>query len=73
MTESILQIIQPISALLLIVAILLQNRSGGLGSVFGSDGNVFYARRGIEQNVFISTIILTATFFSTSFVLFLLN
>jgi preprotein translocase subunit SecG len=52
---------------LLITAILLQQRGGGLSSVFGGDGSGFYrTRRGIEKMIFIATIILAALFMLTA-------
>ena len=47
---------------MLIVAILLQQKGGGLGAAFGGDGQVYRSRRGIEKSLFIATIILTALF-----------
>jgi len=50
-------------AVTLIALILLQERSAGLSSIFGSEGGGFYqARRGLEKAVFIATIVLTVIF-----------
>ena len=43
------QIAQMIVGVALTVAILLQARGAGLGSVFGGTGTVFKTRRGIDQ------------------------
>ncbi|OGN16619.1 MAG: preprotein translocase subunit SecG [Candidatus Yanofskybacteria bacterium RIFCSPHIGHO2_02_FULL_46_19] len=53
---------QIVVSILLIVAILLQQKGGGLGAAFGGDGQVYRSRRGIEKSLFIATIILTALF-----------
>jgi protein translocase SecG subunit len=58
---------QVILALLLTVAVLMQNRGGGLSNIFGGGGaNVFMTKRGLEKKLFIATIILSVLFFSVS-------
>ncbi len=54
--RSYLQIVQIIIAVALTVAILLQARGAGLGSVFGGTGAVFKTRRGIDKLLFRVTI-----------------
>ena len=49
-------------AVALIVAILLQSKGSGLGSVFGGDGSVFRTRRGAEKGLFNLTILLAIAF-----------
>ena len=49
-------------SMLLIVAILLQQKGGGLGSAFGGDGAVYRSRRGLEKALFVITIVLAALF-----------
>lgn len=71
--ESILNIIQIASAVLMIGSILLQQREGGLSTVFGGGGAIAHTRRGVEQYIFNATIILAVIFFGVSFVLFLLG
>ena len=62
------QVIQIIVAILLMIAVLLQNRGGGLSGVFGGSGGGFYmAKRGLEKKIFISTIVLSVIFFAVSF------
>lgn len=64
----ILNIIQIIISILLVTAILLQQRGGGLSSVFGGEGGgVYRTRRGIEKMVFVATIALAALFLITAF------
>ena len=57
-------IIQIIISILIVVLILLQERSSGLSGLFGGEGNTgFYqARRGLEKVIFISTIVLAVVF-----------
>ncbi len=57
-----LQIVQIIVAIALTVAILLQARGAGLGSVFGGSGAVFKTRRGIDKLLFRTTIVLAVVF-----------
>jgi len=61
-----LKIIQFVLGLLLILAILLQNRGAGLGGVFGGSGGVYLAKRGLEKKLFIATIVISILFFATS-------
>lgn len=60
--HQIINIIQIIISLLLIGAILLQQRGGGLGAVFGGESNIYQTRRGMEKFIFVSTIILAGLF-----------
>ena len=62
-----IKIAQVIVSILLIVAILLQNRGTGLGSAFGGSGGVYLTKRGLEKKLFIATIVLAVLFFSLSF------
>ncbi|MGH2487748.1 MAG: preprotein translocase subunit SecG [Ktedonobacterales bacterium] len=56
------QIMQIIIAVSLTVAILLQSRGAGLGSVFGGTGTVFKTRRGIDKLLFRLTIAFVVSF-----------
>lgn len=62
----ILNIVQIILSILLIVAILLQQRGGGLSPVFGGEGGAYRTRRGLERGLFISTIVLAVLFLATA-------
>jgi len=65
---------QIVVSILLIVAILLQQKGGGLGSAFGGDSAVYRSRRGIEKTLFIATIALAVLFISGALSgLFLIN
>ncbi|MFA5093602.1 MAG: preprotein translocase subunit SecG [Candidatus Omnitrophota bacterium] len=61
-----LKITQLVLSILLIIAILLQNRGAGLGGVFGGSGGVYLAKRGLEKKLFWLTIILAILFFAIS-------
>lgn len=63
----ILGIIQIVLAVLMVVAILLQQRGTGLSSAFGGEGNVYRTKRGAEKIIFIATIILAIAFLATAF------
>lgn len=65
--RTIINITQIVVSLLLIIGILMQQRGGGLSSVFGGDGSVYRTRRGVERIIFISTIMLAVLFFLTAF------
>ena len=47
---------------LLIVFILLQQRSQALGSAFGDTGSFYSTRRGIQKKIFWATIVVGALF-----------
>jgi len=56
-------IAQIIISIILIVLILLQERSSGLSGVFGgSESSYYQTRRGFEKIIFIATVVLTAIF-----------
>jgi len=64
----IIEIIQATLAVLLVVAILMQNRGAGLGSAFGGGGNVYHTRRSLEKVLFYATIVIAVLFFITAMV-----
>jgi preprotein translocase subunit SecG len=61
------EVVQIILAVALVVAILLQPRGSGLGSVFGGSGTVFKTRRGAERLLFRGTIVIAVCLFLLSF------
>lgn len=66
---SILPWLQIVLAVLLVAGILVQRGQEGLGSAFGGssgDGGIFYAKRGIEKQIFIGTIVVAILFFIAS-------
>lgn len=60
--DNILQIVMIASATLMVVAILLQQRGATLGAGFGSSGELYTSRRGLDKNLFEATIVLAAVF-----------
>lgn len=66
-----ISIAQIIVSILLIILILLQERSSGLSGVFGGSESEFYGqRRGLEKIIFAATIILAITFAALSILSF---
>jgi preprotein translocase subunit SecG len=61
--KNYIQIAQLVVSVLLVIAILLQNRGSGLGGVFGGEGNVYRTKRGVEKILFFGSIVLAVIFF----------
>jgi preprotein translocase subunit SecG len=59
---SVLQVISVVSAVLMIVAVLLQQRGASLGAGFGGSSELYTTRRGIDKNLFEVTIFLAIVF-----------
>ncbi len=57
-----LKYFQIIVSILLVLSILVQNRSSGLGSSFGGGGVIHVKKRGAEKVLFYLTIILASLF-----------
>ena len=62
MSGNIFGIITIIAGVLMTIAILLQSRGASLGAGFGSSGELFTTRRGIDKNLFEVTIVLAVVF-----------
>ncbi len=60
--DSILQTVTIGSAVLMILAILLQQRGASLGAGFGGSSELYTTRRGLDKNLFEVTIFLAITF-----------
>jgi protein translocase, SecG subunit len=60
----ILNISQIVVSVLLIIAVLMQQRGTGLSATFGGEGNIYRTKRGIEKALFILTIVLSIIFFA---------
>lgn len=60
--DGILQFLTVASALLMVLAILLQQRGASLGAGFGSSGELYTTRRGLDKNLFEATIVLAVIF-----------
>jgi len=59
---SFLEMIIFVSAFLTILLILLQQRGASLGAGFGSSGELYTTRRGLEKSMFIATIVTSVVF-----------
>lgn len=68
--DKTLGIIQIIISVLLVTAILLQNRGAGLSSSFGGSGNVYQTKRGFDKFLFVATIGLAIAFVGVAFMSF---
>ncbi len=60
-----LEVVIFISAFLTILLILLQQRGASLGAGFGSSGELYTTRRGLEKSLFVTTIISAVIFVSS--------
>lgn len=60
--NNLLQVITIGSALLMIVAILLQQRGASLGAGFGGSSELYTTRRGFDKNLFDVTVFLAVMF-----------
>ncbi len=66
MRSLLLSAIQILLSILLVAAILLQQRGTGLGAAFGGAAEVFRTKRGIEKGLFYATIGIAILFFLTA-------
>jgi preprotein translocase subunit SecG len=55
-------IVTLVSAILLILLILLQQRGASLGAGFGASGELFIERRGLEKSMFNTTVVIAFIF-----------
>lgn len=69
---SFLQATTLVSAILTILLILLQQRGASLGAGFGSSGELYTQRRGLEKSLFIATIIFAVIFVTSILALLLI-
>jgi preprotein translocase subunit SecG len=60
--DTILQIVMIAAGVLMVVSILLQQRGATLGAGFGSSGELYTTRRGIDKNLFEVTVIFAVIF-----------
>ena len=60
--QQFILIAQIVISVLIITAVLLQNRGSGLSSVFGGTGAIYRTKRGLEKGLFILTIVLIILF-----------
>ncbi|MBR0403370.1 preprotein translocase subunit SecG [Candidatus Saccharibacteria bacterium] len=59
---NILQATTLVSAVLVILLILLQQRGASLGAGFGSSGELYTTRRGLDKSLFNATIVVALVF-----------
>lgn len=59
---TLFQSITFISAILTILLILLQQRGASLGAGFGSSGELYITRRGLERSLFNATVVCVVVF-----------
>lgn len=60
--DGILQTLIIGSAVLMVACILLQQRGASLGAGFGSSGELYTTRRGLDKNLFEATVVLAVIF-----------
>lgn len=60
--KTILQFANILVMILLVISIILQNKSAGLSNIFGGAGNIVATRRGFEKWLFYATITLGVVF-----------
>lgn len=62
MESSALQILTIVSAILMVAAILLQQRGASLGAGFGASGELYTSRRGLDKSLFRATVVIAFIF-----------
>ncbi len=67
MLSNILPIFQIVVSVLLVTAVLLQQRGSGLSGLFGGSDGSYHTKRGFEKILFIITIALATLFLLSSF------
>ncbi len=68
-----LNIGQIVVSVLVILAILMQNRGASMSGLFGGSGDIYRTKRGIEKTLFIGTIVLLVIFFGLSLAGLMIN
>lgn len=59
---SLLEILTFVSAFLSVLLILVQQRGATLGAGFGSSGELYTKRRGLDKSLFIATVVTVVIF-----------
>ena len=57
-----LQVVTVVSAVLMVILILLQQRGASLGAGFGSSGELYTTRRGLDKSLFEVTLVMATIF-----------
>jgi preprotein translocase subunit SecG len=73
--KNIIGILQIVVSILLIIVIIFQQRGSGIGGAFGGGGGdeVFRGRRGLDNILHKTTIVLSVLFFLLSIAIFLVD
>ena len=58
----VLQVVMIASAILMVIAILLQQRGASLGAGFGGSSELYTTRRGFDKNLFDVTVVFAVIF-----------
>lgn len=58
----VLQVVMIVSAILMILSILLQQRGASLGAGFGGSSELYTTRRGFDKNLFDVTVVFAVIF-----------
>lgn len=58
-----------LSAILMTLGILMQQRGSGLSGTFGGSGNVYTSKRGAEKIIFLFTIVMAVVFVGSALAL----
>ena len=66
MFATILKYFELVISILLITAIIVQNRSSGLSATFGGSGTIHVKKRGAEKVLFNATIVLAVLFVASA-------
>ncbi len=61
-------VIQIVVAIALSITVLLQARGSGLGMTFGESSEQYRSKRGVEQLIYRTSIVLASLFFLTSLI-----
>ena len=71
MLHTTITILQNVFAVILIIAVLLQQKGAGLGMAFGGSSNIYSTKRGIDNVLFKGTIVTSILFFAVSLLMLL--
>jgi len=68
MFSKVLDILQVVLSVILIIAVLIQQKGSGLGAAFGGSSNIYSTKRGIDKTLFQITIAVSILFLAISIV-----
>jgi protein translocase SecG subunit len=66
MKETIFTVLQIILSCVLVLAVLVQQKSGGVSGLFGGSTNVYSTKRGFDKILHYLTIVVAVLFFGLS-------